>query len=295
MRLTGAILVVLGIMLTGCNQAPPKCSDQETLDLVKQIIFGDDFTKKEVDDNVTLEYPRAQSVDKEIKKINCQATLKVKGVNRVDQLIRYESQLDDKNQHIVTIELDPEDARYIKSTLHYLLIGTSNASEVDESTSQGTTVDDVPKADWKSRYNGDFKLKSDAISVGGSKVEDNLSEQKPPSAATEADADDEKVKEDAKKLVVSGNQAEETTNKAVPSFDCIKAQTNAERLICSSNELSIADSRLSSAYKIELLNALDKESFKAKQRNWTKKVRDNCLNVECMLEAYKNRLSELSH
>lgn len=58
-----------------------------------------------------------------------------------------------------------------------------------------------------------------------------------------------------------------------PGFDCSKAKTEIEKLICSSDELTGLDSRLSGIYS-ELMSALDKNGkaeLKASQIEWLKK------------------------
>ena len=92
-----ALLVVS--TLSACAKMPPKCSEEETLRLVSEIIFGKEYTDKELKDNVTFEYPLAIAEDKNIKKISCEARLNV--ANTYQLPITYASQLDDKNQHIV--------------------------------------------------------------------------------------------------------------------------------------------------------------------------------------------------
>lgn len=73
------------------------------------------------------------------------------------------------------------------------------------------------------------------------------------------------------------------------SFDCAKATTNIEKMICSSTQLSELDSELSSIYKSAF--AVDK-SIKQDQLIWIKE-RNKCSNVECLKEAYEDRFTAL--
>ena len=85
-------------LISACNQSPPKCSDEETLNLVRGLFFDVSFyTKKELETNVVFENPLATAEYKNIKKISCEATVVV--ANAYQLPIKYESQLDDKNQH----------------------------------------------------------------------------------------------------------------------------------------------------------------------------------------------------
>lgn len=81
---------------------------------------------------------------------------------------------------------------------------------------------------------------------------------------------------------------------AHPSFDCGKASTVPEKLICSNFELADADSRMVSAYKRALSMAADKEAIKSAQADWRKGMRDRCSDIACLMDAYEIRLGELT-
>lgn len=105
--------------LSACAKMPPKCSDEETLHLVREIIFGTEYTEKELKDNIIFEYPLATAEDKNIKKLSCEARLKV--ANAYQLPITYASQLDDKNQHIVSVGGISQDDKLL------MLVKLSNA------------------------------------------------------------------------------------------------------------------------------------------------------------------------
>ncbi len=85
----------------------------------------------------------------------------------------------------------------------------------------------------------------------------------------------------------------ETVNVS-PSFDCGKASTAAERLICSNSELAQADIQLAQAYKAALGDAADKAALKKEQAEWLKNQRDVCIDANAMLKVYQERTSQLS-
>ena len=60
---------------------------------------------------------------------------------------------------------------------------------------------------------------------------------------------------------------------AAASFDCVKATTSVEKLICSVKTISDLDDILSSRYKAVLLSASDKDAVKAEQRSWLKRTK----------------------
>lgn len=102
--------------IAGCAKEPPKCSDEDTFILIRQIIakqlvLGEGVSDKELQDNIKIEFPRAITFDEKIKKYSCEAKLIAGGTvgppitagGAVEGPITYESQLDDKNQHIVSV------------------------------------------------------------------------------------------------------------------------------------------------------------------------------------------------
>jgi uncharacterized protein YecT (DUF1311 family) len=78
-----------------------------------------------------------------------------------------------------------------------------------------------------------------------------------------------------------------------PSFDCSKASTIQEKLICSDEELAMFDAELSELYKQCLERLEDKESLKENQRNWLR-FRNQCENKECLFGAYQEQIIILS-
>lgn len=78
-----------------------------------------------------------------------------------------------------------------------------------------------------------------------------------------------------------------------PSFDCTKASTNVEKMICADPKLAAADRDTAVAYKIRLASSTDKSGLKQQQANWRRTVRDGCTHAACLEGAYKQRLAEL--
>lgn len=77
------------------------------------------------------------------------------------------------------------------------------------------------------------------------------------------------------------------------SFDCGKAATEIEKLICGDGELSKLDESLDKAYLQALKRAdVDKQMIES-QRQWLKTKRNACKNAECIKKAYETRIKEL--
>jgi uncharacterized protein YecT (DUF1311 family) len=80
---------------------------------------------------------------------------------------------------------------------------------------------------------------------------------------------------------------------AAASFDCSKAATKQEKLICGDQQLSAADDDLAKAYRRALESSSDKEGLKKQQQNWIKTERDACQDAPSLLNAYKSRIAAL--
>jgi uncharacterized protein YecT (DUF1311 family) len=79
-----------------------------------------------------------------------------------------------------------------------------------------------------------------------------------------------------------------------PSFDCNKASTNVEKLICSSSDLATVDVQLSQLYKQLVVNSPAAEAIIEDQNVWLKSVRGFCADVECLKLAYQLRIQQLA-
>jgi uncharacterized protein len=77
------------------------------------------------------------------------------------------------------------------------------------------------------------------------------------------------------------------------SFDCGKASSEVEKIICSDEELSKLDESLSEAYLQALKRAYIKRQAIESQRKWLKNHRNTCQNAECLKRAYETRIKEL--
>ena len=103
---TVIITTVIASLLGGCGKEPPKCSDDDTFSLVRKIVLNqiggsEGLTEEEIKENLKFELPRASAFDEKIKKYSCEAKLIAGDMYQLP--ITYESQLDDKGQHIVFI------------------------------------------------------------------------------------------------------------------------------------------------------------------------------------------------
>jgi uncharacterized protein len=78
------------------------------------------------------------------------------------------------------------------------------------------------------------------------------------------------------------------------SFDCGKATSEVEKLICGDPSLSKSDDDLAALYAKTLKEAADPVLVKKQQREWLRSVRDQCIDASWLREAYATRIRQLS-
>lgn len=160
-KISVAIMVTTALF-AGCAKEPPKCSDDETSSLVRKIVleqFGgsEGFTEKEIQENLKIELPRATRFNEKIKKYSCEAKLVAGGTYQLP--ITYESQLDDKNEHVVSVGgVSIVDQYLIKGALIEGIKKSRNAQDSPPSQSQQTSSVSAPSniaGTWEGRLEGD--------------------------------------------------------------------------------------------------------------------------------------------
>lgn len=77
------------------------------------------------------------------------------------------------------------------------------------------------------------------------------------------------------------------------SFDCAKAVTKVELLICNDRQLSELDEEMARAYGEALKKFKNVNHVREQQRRWLVEVRNHCLNAQCLRMTYQRRISQL--
>jgi uncharacterized protein len=77
------------------------------------------------------------------------------------------------------------------------------------------------------------------------------------------------------------------------SFDCGKASTTVEKLICGNAKLSSLDSTMASTYKNLINHSGKADEIKAEQRQWLTE-RNACTDNACLQTKYEQRLIQLA-
>jgi uncharacterized protein YecT (DUF1311 family) len=77
------------------------------------------------------------------------------------------------------------------------------------------------------------------------------------------------------------------------SFDCARASTAAERMVCADQELGDRDIEMARAFRAALQSSSDQAALRKSQRTWIREVQSRCDSRECLLSAYEARTAEL--
>lgn len=77
------------------------------------------------------------------------------------------------------------------------------------------------------------------------------------------------------------------------SFDCAKAQTKIEKMICTDPELSKLDEELGAIYLNVIKDITIASKVKKDQKGWLKWERNRCSDVTCLKEEYQQQITEL--
>jgi uncharacterized protein len=76
------------------------------------------------------------------------------------------------------------------------------------------------------------------------------------------------------------------------TFDCDKASTFVEKVICSDTRLTNLDDQLGRQYKDALAASSNNGALKAEQKAWLSS-RNQCKDSDCIMKAYNDRISVL--
>ncbi len=77
------------------------------------------------------------------------------------------------------------------------------------------------------------------------------------------------------------------------SFDCSKAATPIEHMICDTAEISDLDSELAEALKGAISSSADATTLRAEQRAWMRGTRNVCSTPACLVDSYSTRIEAL--
>ena len=75
------------------------------------------------------------------------------------------------------------------------------------------------------------------------------------------------------------------------SFDCAKAATQVEHLVCETSALSQLDDTLAAAYRAALTSD---PSARERQTTWLRNIRNRCADVACLTSAYQAQIAAMA-
>jgi uncharacterized protein len=84
-----------------------------------------------------------------------------------------------------------------------------------------------------------------------------------------------------------------TENPILASFDCQKAASKTEKMICSSPQTAKLDVALSNAYRKTLAASDNQNDVKSEQMAWLSTVRNRCESTDCLDSAYAARIKAI--
>lgn len=258
---TVIMTTVIATLLGGCGKEPPKCSDDDTISLVRKIVLdqiggSEGLSEKEIKENLKIDLPRAGAFDEKIKKYSCEAKLIAGDMYQLP--ITYESQLDDNGQHIVSVggigrgDLLGVQAGVIEG-IKKSRAEKANSAKPDETTQKAVEQPSTPPAPVATPN---------------------------PVPAPNPSAEN----------VQASPQPTWT-----PSFDCAKAFTFSEKAVCTDSLLGKLDGALSQNYKYMLASDIGdgaRNDLKATQKKWLAE-RNKCADNQCLASAYRKRIDEV--
>ena len=77
------------------------------------------------------------------------------------------------------------------------------------------------------------------------------------------------------------------------SFDCDRAASEVEHIICGDSGLSRLDEALAEAYRQALSSAAEPDALRSQQADWLRDHRDPCRHRHCLVSAYRQRVGWL--
>lgn len=98
------------------------------------------------------------------------------------------------------------------------------------------------------------------------------------------------------KMLVATFMAWTAQSVMAAGFDCSKAFSKVEKLVCGNEQLSKLDEELGRAYQLALgdANLNQKPAVVAEQKAWIAKNRDMCADTDCLSRVYLARINVLT-
>lgn len=284
----GIGLIAAVAVMSGCGSSNnAECSSESTLQLVRQSIRDNaaagnssvaypalsEIEPEQLSEYFVLNDARPLSFDENIGRYQCQATLNVPFTDAGRPMhyrvaVPYSSQLVDGGDQIVQVSMSMFHLMGVGSAAYTRLKEMHGADSLSTPDPAESVIDQQESSDFADAKADEYDFQGDE-GVSSAHAEAN----------TTADAPTEAVSPPA----VSS-----------PSFDCDKATSRQEIMICGDATLSRLDKELALAYKKAKNESHGNSEFTAQQRRWITQVRNGCKDAKCLVDAYEHRLRELT-
>ena len=216
MRNLSYLFITFFILISGCTNDPPKCSDPQTLTIFNQIlkdnsqnyidniltsnppsskIFKDDIFKN----NLSVENIRATAYDEKIKKFNCEATLVIPAIDDSNKTLNSEYVGKINFIYLITLNEKPNWEKLFKINLtyesqlndkneHFVVINNLSDKELYK-LSIRAFVNEISKSIITSEVNGKNLPNSDEIQEPITLEEEQSKEKLPVASNNEQSID----------------------------------------------------------------------------------------------------------
>lgn len=282
----GIGLIAAIAVMSGCGSSNnAECSSESTLQLVRKSIRDNaaagnssvaypalsEIAPDQLSEYFVLNDARPLSFDENIGRYECQATLNVPFTDAGRPMhyrvaVPYSSQLVDGGDQIVQVSMSVFNLMGVGSAAFTRLKEMHGADSPSTPDPAESVVDQPESSD-----------------LADAKADEYESDEGVSSAYAQANTTADPPTEVVSPPAVSG-----------PSFDCDKAASRQETMICGDATLSRLDRELALAYKNAKNESRGNSEFTAQQRRWITQVRNGCKDTECLVDAYEHRLRELT-
>ena len=76
--------------------------------------------------------------------------------------------------------------------------------------------------------------------------------------------------------------------------DCSKPETTVRKIMCFSSRAMQSQENMAFAFHSALRRGVSPDLLRQTQESWKRQTRDICITVECIVEAHKKRIVDLS-
>lgn len=307
-RLKGVAYLMLASVLAGCSGVPD-CADEKTTALTKELVLqsllGNDA--KALSDMFKVEIGAVQTVshEKDPEKFSCKAEVKITTTGKLaelfgnagDEIVRMlEGKMADSE--VGKLEKYSALSKYLgkvaygvdtEVTSDIMLQVAASASGLNEPR-QVEFISTTAKQDGADRHLVEIKP------IWEQPIRPVIELAKFSKAYTPNAAKSGQTSLPASAVAHGEQQVSDASAPQISaSFDCAKATSNVEKLICSNAELAASDVELSRIYEDARTRYPDQaEQMRTEQMRWRTDIRDKCEDAGCIQSAYSSRISEFN-